>query len=183
MGTKSEVVDGAISLIERFKNNFGFQDVAKDALRRQTATVTKDIANARGAMKVIKDPKITENIAKNLRESIKKEGYLKGADRVVNQDGISTIDRVKNFRTARQNISEAINPEQGMVGKVLNEVGTAKSLTGGYFLGGSTTRNASRIGLASAAYAGVNITGRKISGGSIGKNNKGEKDIAGIPFI
>ena len=58
-----------------------------------------------------------------------------------------------------------------------------KGLAKEYFTGGSRGQNATRIGAAAGAYMGVNVAGRKLSGGSVGYNNKGERDIAGIPML
>ena len=52
---------------------------------------------------------------------------------------------------------------------------------GGYF--GDKTYGGTRVKAAIGAYAGVNIGGRFLSGGGVTRNNTGERDIAGIPFI
>lgn len=52
-----------------------------------------------------------------------------------------------------------------------------------YFTGGDFTQNAARIGAATAAYGGVAVGTRYLSGGSATTNNQGRRDIAGIPFI
>ena len=54
-------------------------------------------------------------------------------------------------------------------------------LAGGYF--GDKTYGGTRVKAAIGAYAGINIGGRFLSGGGITRNNTGERDIAGIPFI
>lgn len=47
----------------------------------------------------------------------------------------------------------------------------------------SGTEGKKRLAAVGAAYAGVNVAGRYISGGTLTRNNDGERDIAGIPFI
>lgn len=49
--------------------------------------------------------------------------------------------------------------------------------------GASASQRVTRIGAGVAGYAGVNMVGRALNGGTATRNNKGERDIAGIPFI
>lgn len=52
-----------------------------------------------------------------------------------------------------------------------------------YLTGGTRTQNITRAGAAAGAYMGVNLAGRALTGGSLGYNRKGERDIAGIPLF
>ena len=60
------------------------------------------------------------------------------------------------------------------------KAGLAKDMAMEYYRGGTKAQNITR-GL--VTYAGVNAAGRAISGGSLTRNNKGERDIAGIPMF
>lgn len=52
-----------------------------------------------------------------------------------------------------------------------------------YFMSGDLGTNALRWGAAGAAYGGVAVGTRVMSGGSATTNNQGQRDIAGIPFL
>lgn len=71
----------------------------------------------------------------------------------------------------------------GEGGKITAGLNTARSVTGGYFLGADKTTNAIRMGTFGAGYVGVSGLTRAVSGGSMTRNKKGERDIAGIPFL
>lgn len=58
-----------------------------------------------------------------------------------------------------------------------------KSVVGGYFNAGTKAQKITRRTAGVAAYAGVNLMGRAINGGTATTNNKGESDIAGIPMF
>lgn len=59
----------------------------------------------------------------------------------------------------------------------------AKGVAGHYFLGSGAKSGAIRMGTAAAGYATAAGTVRYVSGGSMGYNRNGQRDIAGIPFI
>lgn len=50
---------------------------------------------------------------------------------------------------------------------------------------GSGTRmdTVKKVGMVAGAYAGANVGLRELNGGGATYNNRGERDIAGIPFI
>lgn len=58
-----------------------------------------------------------------------------------------------------------------------------KDLAKEYFSGGTKAQNYTRRAVAAGAYMGVNIAGRAVTGGSLGYNREGQRDIAGIPMI
>ena len=57
------------------------------------------------------------------------------------------------------------------------------SLTKTYFSSKDKKTKLIRGATVAGVYAGLNIGGRVLTGGSLTANNSGEKDIAGIPFI
>ena len=59
----------------------------------------------------------------------------------------------------------------------------AMSNVGAYYAGGNKAQTLTRAGLTAGAYVGVNAAGRYVTGGTYDTNGKGERDIAGIPFL
>lgn len=63
-------------------------------------------------------------------------------------------------------------------------VAASKEVAKDYFWTGATKgQRVARIGTAAAGYGVATGTARYISGGSVQYNSKGERDIAGIPFM
>lgn len=52
-----------------------------------------------------------------------------------------------------------------------------------YFMNQDKKIKNTRIATAAAAYTGVAISGRYLSGGTLTRDNYGRKDIAGVPFV
>ena len=127
--------------------------------------------------------RMTENI-KTAANIAAKGPAIDGIDDVIKQR-IAQMDILKNsvdFGTmsAREALTAAY--KTGGYGKLSGAMafgGNAKS----YFTEGTTAQKVTRGVAAVTAYAGVNVAGRAINGGSLTRNNKGERDIAGIPMF
>ena len=76
----------------------------------------------------------------------------------------------------QMNIDSGLSPLQA---KGASALGVGRE----YFSGGTKTQNYTRRAAAAGAYMGVNIAGRTVTGGSLGYNREGQRDIAGIPMI
>lgn len=98
--------------------------------------------------------------------------------RLVEDNRDSYMD--KNFGTAEKpgRFRDAVK-SHAKVNGIMNtagELGSAYYKPGGEWSG-------KRIAGTAAAYMGVNAVGRLASGGSLTRNNQGERDIAGVPFL
>lgn len=123
---------------------------------------------------------------KNATKAIKEAGPEASEDLIRSRDiAKSKIDAF------RKDMSAGLGPAE-MHANVLSrdgfgesEIGKrmAKDLLKEYYVGGTKERNVTRISASVGAYAGVNVGMRSLTGGSIGYNNKGERDIAGIPIF
>ena len=76
----------------------------------------------------------------------------------------------------QMNIDSGLSPLQA---KGVSALGVGRE----YFSGGTKTQNYTRRAAAAGAYMGVNIAGRAVTGGSLGYNREGQRDIAGIPIF
>lgn len=74
-------------------------------------------------------------------------------------------------------------PERNMKTNLVSSAMAGGDLATHYFLGGGAKTSAVRIGTAAAGYGAVTGAARYMSGGSMSYNSRGEKDIAGIPFV
>ena len=84
----------------------------------------------------------------------------------------------------RQQVKRFSNPDYSST-SVRGAASDASEMAMSYFLGNGVSKTArnTRLGVAGAGVAGAMTGGRFISGGSLTHNNKGEKDIMGVPFI
>ena len=167
----------------------GFQDVAK-------AISKAGVLDFSGLGKALSLN--TANVNQVARNVAAREGALLKAER----DALSKA--IPNMKDGSKELADAIAKKEKIqsqltglykaskggtmdtVNSALKEV-TGKDkmgymrFAGGYF--GDKTYGGTRVKAAIGAYAGVNIGGRFLSGGGITRNNTGERDIAGIPFI
>lgn len=92
----------------------------------------------------------------------------------------STKDVVKTIAEGR-----ALGRSTAVYGpKFSDYVAASKEVAKDYFWTGATKgQRAARIGTVAAGYGVATGTARYISGGSAQYNSKGERDIAGIPFM
>ena len=186
MGDKKQVLEDAIKLGSKVKNFFSFSSTPQNAVLSDLVKYKKTINQANFGINNGKTADAIASYKSVLSDTNAKMSRMSEIE--TSPENFTTIDKVMSYRDMRQQIAgESSNKERGMVSKVLTDIGTAKNLGSEYFLGGKKTagklRNAGRIGAAVGIYAGVNAGGRLVSGGSLTRNNKGEKDIAGIPFI
>lgn len=79
-------------------------------------------------------------------------------------------------KTAKGLSAENVMPSIGKTNYALN-------VPRAYFDSPDKKVKTSRIAAAAAAYAGVSVGGRVLSGGTLTRDQYGRKDIAGIPFI
>ena len=118
------------------------------------------------------------------------------AGREVSEEILETAGKTASARKSYNSAVRIANlgvisyAEAGRLQHVANGAGdmsstllSGKDLAKEYFTGGTKTQNYTRRAAAAGAYMGVNIAGRAVTGGSLGYNNKGERDIAGIPMI
>ena len=182
---KTAAVEGVAGFFAKWGNNLNANKTITHAIKKdmRTARRVERSAVASATKHAGTDAgKTAKNIAKRAHE----EGNAaKGAGKFMKGKDMSTIDAIKSYRNSRLNVAEgfAKDGKLGTMGKIASDMGTAKSLAGSYFMGGTAAQNATRIGTVGAGYMGVNLAGRGLTGGTLTKNNKGERDIAGIPFI
>jgi hypothetical protein len=110
-------------------------------------------------------------------------------------------DAVEEIKKMGEGLAENINKHQSllndMAGKTTAEklalarksgiYGSDKALAWdavkNYYAGEGLKTGLVRGGATVGAYAGVNLAGRALTGGDAYHNNKGERDIAGVPFF
>lgn len=179
------------TIVKNAKNNK--QDIDIDQVRNSLKEKYKvenkwtDVNKAREAeLKKLDDLRVKEleGVDKNLAEDA-----LKAENKRIN-DLYDKKLRNKNKSYARQD--KELYKEFGYYdGSRMDEFNKAMSggqakmeLLNQYLGTGATgTERAWRAGTIGAAVVGTGVAGRLISGGSIGYNANGERDIAGIPFI
>lgn len=176
-----KVIDGAIDLTKswgRALNSNGTVErkIARDITdsKRVSRVMGEFAKGATGA-----EAAAAEEIMKNAGARTKN---AKGAYRETKAMD-SSRNKVKAYRDLNRG---NINGGAGGATKMQtfgSDVKTAAGLTKEYFTGGSAAQNLTRMGTVGGAYMGVNLAGRGLTGGSLTKNNKGESDIAGIPFL
>lgn len=118
------------------------------------------------------------------RSAIKKDYNI----RMKQQQGlIDTISNVQDKGTV--GTFSALQKQYASTGKA-GKVNTLKSgakaaglMAQDYYLGGNLSQTATRMGVTAGAYMAGASGVRYLSGGSVGYNSKGERDIAGIPFM
>lgn len=88
------------------------------------------------------------------------------------------IDDIKN--EAKSIMGEGVSPDAI---KTMNPGVKAMKYTQAYFSNPDKKITQNRIATAAAAYVGVSVGGRYLSGGNLTSDSYGKKDIAGIPFI
>lgn len=137
---------------------------AQDAIRNTLSSrmeITDDIESA-----------IRKVSAKNLNESIDANiGSIEGVPDAV-------LDIIK------KRANDSITGIDGS--KVVKQMtGTERAIAtpGAYFSHPDKKVKNTRIATAAAAYAGVAVGGRYLSGGTLTSDNYGQRDIAGIPFV
>ena len=111
--------------------------------------------------------------SKNYEEAIEalSDDISKYTDKPVDK----VIQRAKTV--TKQELEKKIDPDTiSIPEKVLK-------YPGAYFMGSDKKVRNTRIATAAAAYAGVTVGGRYLSGGTLTRDNYGRKDIAGVPFI
>lgn len=113
-------------------------------------------------------------MAKAERERLKSahaNESMRGKDGKLNEEGYKHV---------------AGEQRQALLGHITNRTEARNALLNegkDYFIGGNWKENSARIGAATAAVGTVAVGTRYMSGGSVGYNNQGRRDIAGIPFI
>lgn len=93
----------------------------------------------------------------------------------------AAVENMKG-KGARENF-ESLRDVKGKDDTLGGNLATFGSATAGYYRSGSKKTNAIRAGATAGAYMGANFIGRSLTGGSVGYNNQGERDIAGLPFF
>ena len=118
------------------------------------------------------------------RSAIKKDYNI----RMKQQRGlIDTISNVQDkgtvgtFSALQQQY--ASSGEAGKLDTIKSGVKAAGLMAQDYYLGGNLSQTATRVGVTAGAYMTGASGVRYLSGGSVGYNSNGERDIAGIPFM
>jgi hypothetical protein len=167
----------------------GFQEVAK-AISKVGALDFSGIGKA-VSLNTANMNQVAKNVARNRSSALNSERRAL----IKSMDGMA--QGTKEYVEAAEEVAKLNKQVAGLhsayrtgtvdsVNKALKDV-TGKDKMGylnfaqGYF--GDKKYGATRIKTAIGVYAGANIGGRMLSGGSITTNSQGERDIAGIPFI
>lgn len=124
---------------------------------------------------------IPEEEAIRMAKGVKVKNYDKAIDKLADDISKHTdkpvdkvIERAKNV--TQEEISKAIDPSAVSGFERLK-------YPAAYFMNKDKSIRNTRIATAAAAYAGVSVGGRYLSGGTLTRDNYGRKDIAGVPFI
>lgn len=118
------------------------------------------------------------------RSAIKKDYNIRMKQQ---RELINTINEVQGqgtmgtFHQLRQQY--ALGGEAGNWNTIRSGTKAAGLMAQDYYLGGSLSQNATRIGVTAGAYMAGASGVRYLSGGSMSYNSNGERDIAGIPFV
>lgn len=184
MAKGKKVIDGALNFLKGWGNNL-------NANKTVGSAITKDLKNARRTSTklkktagVTKDADEAADLLKSAAEATAKGDSARDVGKFMKGRDQSTSEAIESYRNSRRgNAARIKGSELGTLDKIGSDLGTAKSLAGSYFMGGSAAQNATRIGTAAGGVMGVSLAGRGLTGGSLTKNNKGERDIAGIPFL
>lgn len=195
MGIKG-VVEGGLNLVksnkrangvlktmgELFVPDDGINGLVKNTTKRHAKNLlnsTSQISQTYGEEGV----RVAKEMADNLN-SISGRRYTRGNTGRVKKG--TTINRTQMKATKQSAYKGSMYGDYaktlggGLGGNFAASAGVAKE----YLWSGATKgQRAARIGAVAAGYMGVNAVGRAISGGDLRHNNKGEDDIAGIPFL
>jgi len=141
------------------KHNVEF---ARNAIRDTLSSGMEITDDVEAAIQKISTHNLNASIDKNLKD-IAPEAVLNIAKKRANES-ITGIDGQKVIKQMTQTERLMATP-------------------GAYFSNPNKKVRNTRIATAAAAYAGVAVGGRYLSGGTLTSDKYGQKDIAGIPFV
>lgn len=125
---------------------------------------------------------IPEEEATRMAKKVNARNYEQAIDRLSDDIGKHTdkpvdkiIDRAKTV--TEKEISKGIDPDS------LTIPDKIMKYPGAYFMNPDKKIRNTRIATAAAAYTGVAVGGRYLSGGTLTTDQYGRKDIAGIPLL
>jgi hypothetical protein len=167
-----------ISAVPLFGADIASKTIGKKGLRQGMRDVAMDMIDS------VDDDmaaKLTDAYGRGFKgpERLKKKfGKILDSDMAASFN--NSIDEVVNMNAqANSLISGSTEDIKNVIGSV-NYYGNAAKA---YFHPQSKRVAADRLLLAGGIYAGLNVGGRVIQGGSLTRDEYGNKDIAGIPFV
>lgn len=210
MGTNFEELASGIARgnMKKFAPDFVEQaiglNIAKDIADDGLKDVYKNMTSKMGrALKITNPDQLTETMSKNMYDIM--SSYAKDNDDVKkrlgkildNKDGFHDVIKkslgadsgfTANMRALVPDSAEKTISEQALKAGLqsTNAKERAASYLGAgsaYFAGSGFKKGAARVGTAYAGINAIGMVGRGLGGGDLTHNTKGERDIAGIPFI
>ena len=175
--TRTATNAGETILKQAFKNADNMDDAARTALRKK---FFEGAEGKRGLNAIINDSidgtKISASELKGYLDSFATK-YNVDAEKIIDDvsDAYSKTVAFEKERIAAGKSSDAL--KSLVTGNKGGAIRTAKA----YF--GDADKGAARTVGAAGAWMGVSVGGRLVSGGNAVRNNRGESDIAGIPFV
>lgn len=135
-------------------------------------------ATVRGTLEAMEMPGIDDMVGKVHAKSYEKD--IEGlADEIAKHSDKADVAIGMMKEEAKEVVDAGLNPNA----LNLDIIDKATKYPRAYFSHPDKKVRENRIATAAAAYAGVAIGGRYLSGGTLTTDNYGRKDIAGIPFI
>jgi hypothetical protein len=144
---------------------------ATNTATQEGETAAKQAASGKAAQDGLDIDEGIENLQEQAGSSTAQTATGSTAQGQVNQ-GETMSERFGSYRDA-----------MGYGNTIGGNVQAGLDLSKQYLLGGDIKRNAARIGTVAAGVEAANMGARYLSGGTATRNNKGEHDIAGIPFF
>ena len=104
------------------------------------------------------------------------------------KEGDNIADELLNFRnTIIENVPDIDAFNENPAKFIRNDLGShwdfGKAMIKDYYTNGTAAERGARIGVTAGAYIGGALGMRMLAGGTATRNSKGERDVAGIPFI
>ena len=127
--------------------------------------------------------------AENMAKKVNAKNYVEAIDNLSDEISKYTDKPVDKVIQMSKSITEeelAKKIDMQIIGKggsLNSKIHKAISYPQAYFMNSEKSIRNTRIATAVGAYAGVNVAGRYLSGGTLTRDNYGRKDIAGIPFL
>lgn len=183
--TKAAKGAGETILQQAFRNASDMDSATKAALRKEffEGVRENDKVIKQGFNQVIRESGKDAKPVKEYLENFAAKHNVTDSDAIIDRvsDAYTKMNIFDSEYKAADKIVSNTEKQQALKDLVTGPQGGMTRTAKAYF--GDERYGAGRMVGVGAAWMGASVTGRLISGGNAVRNNRGESDIAGIPFV
>lgn len=186
IANSNKIIDNEVSTGLKTRFN-ALSDMANKASERRGMNPIVGNTEKEAILDAIADFK-TKNMDDSfdkIKEALSKTGLDDDDIKDLMDEGKRLVQRGETVRSDFVDIAKQSPKDYFMArkGDLLGKAQYYGHVPGAYFNPADKAKKYTRIGTAVGAYAGVSIAGRYIQGGTLTKDQYGQKNIAGVPFL